>query len=153
MATEKRMYDIVLFGASGYTGKYTTEQIARLAPTNLRWAVAGRSTAKLEAVVNEINSQDRIAPGIESCSLDAEELSGLAKKTSILINAVGPYLLYGEPVVRACVENGTHYIDVSVSFAEPPLGRHRRSIPNSPCPIAFGQSADWPKDVRTLDQS
>ena len=116
MSTKGREYDIVLFGASGYTGKYTAEQLARLAPTNLRWAVAGRSTTKLEAVVNEIRSADRAAPSIEICSLEAEDLDALAKKTIILINAVGPYILYGEPVICACAENGTHYIDVRGSF-------------------------------------
>ena len=111
MASSKREYDVVLLGATGYTGKYTAEQFARIAPTNLRWAVAGRSASKSEAIVNGLKSPDRVAPAIETCSLDPSDLDALAKKTTVVVNAVGPYVLYGEPVLRACVENGTHYLD------------------------------------------
>lgn len=63
-----RQYDIVLFGATGYTGKLTAEYIAKSLPTNIKWAIAGRSSNKLEAVAancREINS-DRIQPGMPS---------------------------------------------------------------------------------------
>ena len=48
---------------------------------------------------------------MEVCTLDAAELDALSKKTMVLINAVGPYFKYSEPVVKACAENGTHYVD------------------------------------------
>ena len=113
MAANRRQYDLVLWGASGYTGKYTAEQLVRLAPTNLRWAVAGRSAAKLEAVVEDVKSinPDRTPPSIETCSLESEDFTTLVKKTTVIINAVGPYILYGEPVMKACIENNTHYLD------------------------------------------
>ena len=113
MAGQSRQYDIVLLGASGYTGKYTAERLVQQAPTNLRWAVAGRSAAKLEAVIEGIKSinPDRTPPDIEVCGLDSKELSALASKATVIINAVGPYAVYGEPVVRACVQQGTHYLD------------------------------------------
>ncbi|KAH8889296.1 hypothetical protein GQ53DRAFT_223077 [Thozetella sp. PMI_491] len=108
-----RQYDLVVFGATGYTGKYTAEYIASELPTNLRWAVAGRSQSKLEEVVEKCKAlqSDRRQPGVEICSLDPGELAALAKKTYILISTVGPYGSYGEHAFKACAESGTHYFD------------------------------------------
>jgi hypothetical protein len=63
--TESRQYDLVLFGATGYTGKLTAEHIATSLPTDLKWALAGRSAAKLEAVAADCKSfnADRVQPG------------------------------------------------------------------------------------------
>jgi len=63
--TASRQYDVVLFGATGYTGKLTAEHIATNLPTNLRWAIAGRSAAKLEVVAAECNALNlnRTQPG------------------------------------------------------------------------------------------
>lgn len=65
-----RQYDIVVFGATGYTGKLTAEHIAANLPTDLKWAIAGRSTAKLEAVAAELKAlnPDRVQPGTNSLS-------------------------------------------------------------------------------------
>jgi len=113
MASTDREYELVLLGATGYTGKYCAEHIATHLPTNLRWAVAGRNLSKLSAVVNEIKSlnPDRRAPGIEVGTLSPEDVDALTKKTKVLISTVGPFHLYGTPVVKACARNGTHYID------------------------------------------
>ncbi|KPM43505.1 hypothetical protein AK830_g3076 [Neonectria ditissima] len=110
-----RQYDIVVFGATGYTGKLTAEYITKNLPTDLKWAVAGRSEAKLQAVVDDCKrlNPDRIAPAIEVASLNAEELSALAKKTCVLVTTVGPYAVYGEHAFKACAEHGTHYVDVT----------------------------------------
>jgi len=82
---------------------------------HLRWALAGRSASKLEAVAAECKTfnPDRIQPGIEICQLNDEDLSALAKKTKVLITTVGPYGLYGEHAFKACAENGTHYLDAT----------------------------------------
>lgn len=63
--TDSREYDIVLFGASGYTGVYTAEHIVEHLPTNLKWAVAGRSHQKLSNLINDLKklNPDRAAPG------------------------------------------------------------------------------------------
>lgn len=110
-----RQYDVVIFGATGYTGKLCAEHIALKLPTDLKWALAGRSANKLEVVAAECKAlnPDRIQPAIEVCNLDDSELSALAKKTKVLIATVGPYALYGEPAFKACAENGTHYLDVT----------------------------------------
>ncbi|KAB8289828.1 hypothetical protein EYC80_010460 [Monilinia laxa] len=97
MSSNDREYELVIFGATGYTGKFTAEHVATHLPTDLRWALAGRSSSKLEAVAAECKSlnPDRLQPAIEICNLDDAELSALAKKT------------------KACAENGTHYFDVT----------------------------------------
>lgn len=110
-----RQYDLVVFGATGYTGKFTAESIATHLPSDLKWAVAGRSQEKLKQVVakcEELNP-DRRQPETEVCSLDPTELDRLAKKTFVLISTVGPYGKYGEHAFKACAENGTHYVDVT----------------------------------------
>ncbi|KAK0099496.1 hypothetical protein ONS95_000227 [Cadophora gregata] len=110
-----RQYDLVVFGATGYTGKLTAEHITTHLPTDLKWAIAGRSATKLEAVAAECKTlnPNRSQPAIEICKLEDANLSALAKKTKVLIATVGPYGLYGEHAFKACAENGTHYLDVT----------------------------------------
>ena len=116
MATsQSREYDIILYGATGYTGKYTAEYIVESQPTTLRWAVAGRSASKLETLINELKplNPDRAAPSIETSSLELQDLKSLAKKARVVINTVGPYSFYGKNVVQACAEEGTGYVDTT----------------------------------------
>lgn len=110
-----REYNLVLLGATGYTGRLCAEYITKQLPTNLKWAVAGRSSSKLQAIVNGLKktSSDRLQPEVIHLNLKTEELDELAKKTQVLLNCVGPYYLYSTPVVGACAENGTHYLDVT----------------------------------------
>ncbi|KAF4996540.1 hypothetical protein FDECE_12392 [Fusarium decemcellulare] len=110
-----RQYDLVVYGATGYTGKWTAEYITTHLATDLKWAVAGRSESKLQAVVDDCKERnpDRLLPAIEIASLNDEDLSALAKKTCVLVTAVGPYCLYGEHAFKACAEAGTHYVDVT----------------------------------------
>ena len=121
MASSSRSYEVVVFGATGFTGKYTCEHIVSNLPTDLKWAVAGRSAEKLQQLVKELQSAypDRLAPEVETASLDKSSLKKLAAKTKVLISTVGPYHLYGEAAVAACAESGTHYLDVT---GESPLG-------------------------------
>lgn len=115
MTSSSRQYEVIVFGATGFTGKYTSEHIVSHLPTDLKWAVAGRSAEKLQQLVEELQSAnpDRLAPEIEISGLDKASLKELAVKTKVLISTVGPYHLYGEPVVAACAESGTHYLDVT----------------------------------------
>lgn len=120
MSTPRREYELVLLGATGYTGKYCAEHVVTHLPTDLRWAVAGRSASKLSSLLEEIKSlnPDRLHPGLEVASLTPKDLNALARKTQLLINTVGPYHRYSTPVVEACANNGTHYLDV---YASDPL--------------------------------
>lgn len=110
-----RVYDIVVFGATGYTGKYTAEHITTHLPTDIKWAIAGRSREKLQKVAGELKllNPDRQQPAIEISDLNDGDLAALAKKTFILITTVGPYGRHGEHAFKACAKNGTHYFDAT----------------------------------------
>jgi short subunit dehydrogenase-like uncharacterized protein len=111
-----RQYDIILLGATGYTGKLTAEYITANLPTNIKWAVAGRNQSKLSSLVNELKSLNttRSTPDVIAvANLTTPDLTPVVKKTKVLLNAVGPYYLYSTPVVEACAQQGTHYLDVS----------------------------------------
>ncbi|KAB8648471.1 hypothetical protein FH972_026128 [Carpinus fangiana] len=99
----------------GYTGVYTAEHITTHLPTNLKWAIAGRSAEKLQKIAQDLKAlnADRTPPAIETVQLNSNALTAIAKRTKVLINTVGPYSLHGEPVVAACAETGTHYLDVT----------------------------------------
>lgn len=111
-----RTYDVVLLGATGFTGSLVAQHLTRrLAGTTTRWAIAGRSREKLEAVVDGLPLADASdAPAIEIVDVtDAEGLQALAAKTTALATTVGPYAAHGEPVVAACVAAGTEYADIT----------------------------------------
>ncbi|KAF5550861.1 hypothetical protein FMEXI_3623 [Fusarium mexicanum] len=110
-----RQYDMVVLGATGYTGKLTAEYISMHLATDLKWAVAGRNNGKLKAVVEECQklNPDRLPPAIEVVNLNDADLSVLAKKTCIIVTTIGPYSLYGEHAYKVCAEAGTHYVDVT----------------------------------------
>ncbi|KAI0378504.1 Saccharopine dehydrogenase-domain-containing protein [Hypomontagnella monticulosa] len=112
---ETRKYDILLLGATGYTGALTAEYVVQQLPTDLKWAIAGRSRAKLEALAKKLKDLDpeRLQPEIEVVSLDnSAQLDAVIKSSKVCISVV-LYWQVGEVVVKSCVENGTDYIDVA----------------------------------------
>ncbi|XP_011382823.1 saccharopine dehydrogenase-like oxidoreductase, partial [Pteropus vampyrus] len=124
MATTQRPFHLVVFGASGFTGQFVTEEVAReqVDPegnSRLPWAVAGRSAEKLQRVLERaaLKLGRPTLPsevGIIICDINnPASLDEMAKKATVVLNCVGPYRLYGEPVVKACIENGTSCIDIS----------------------------------------
>jgi short subunit dehydrogenase-like uncharacterized protein len=112
----ERQYDLALFGATGFTGGLTAEYLAANAPEGLRWALVGRNRAKLEAVRSRLASASPDAPVpdlIEADAADRAALSGVADSARVVITTVGPYALYGEPLVAACAAAGTDYVDLT----------------------------------------
>ncbi|MGR8007183.1 saccharopine dehydrogenase family protein [Streptomyces hypolithicus] len=112
----RRPYDIVLFGATGFVGVLTAEYLAAHAPAGCRWAVAGRSRAKLERLrehLTAVNPECATLPLIEADADDAGSLRALAESTRVLATTVGPYIWYGEGLVAACAEAGTDYADLT----------------------------------------
>lgn len=108
---QERSFDVVVFGSTGFTGRLVAEYLAREYGSDLRWAMAGRSTEKLAAVRDEIGAPAD-TPLIVADSSDPASLKALAEQTAAVITTVGPYQLYGEPLVKACVEAGTDYVDL-----------------------------------------
>ena len=116
MASTARTYDLVVFGATGFTGSLTAEYLALQAPKKARWALAGRSRSKLEALRDHLaalNPACAELPLLVVESDDAAALAAVAASTKVIITTIGPYLKYGEPLVRACAEAGTHYCDLT----------------------------------------
>ena len=109
--SEKR-FDVVIFGATGFTGMLICAHMASLCSQGLvvRWAMAGRSHEKLAALRDQIGAGD--TPLLIADTGDAESLATLVASTRIVISAVGPYQLYGAPLVAACAQQGTDYIDL-----------------------------------------
>jgi saccharopine dehydrogenase (NAD+, L-glutamate forming) len=113
---DERTLDVVLLGATGFTGALTAEYLAEHAPAGLRWALAGRNRAKLEGVRDRLAQLDPALAElelIEADSGDRASLDALARRTKVVISTVGPYLQHGEPLVAACAEAGTDYVDLT----------------------------------------
>jgi short subunit dehydrogenase-like uncharacterized protein len=111
-----RDLDIVLFGATGFTGALTAEYLARHAPTGLRWALAGRNPDKLASVRDRLTEIDPGLTDLELLVADAADqaaLTAIAQRTRVVATTVGPYLAYGEPLVAACAAAGTGYVDIT----------------------------------------
>ncbi|XP_075730151.1 saccharopine dehydrogenase-like oxidoreductase isoform X2 [Rhipicephalus microplus] len=114
-----RELDIVLFGATGVTGTYVLQELHRSCE-GLRWGVAGRDADKLRRTLRTAASDldlkedalDRV-PIIVANVEDNASLLAMAQRTRLVLNTVGPYRFFGRPVVAACVNSGTHHIDVS----------------------------------------
>ncbi|KAJ4354131.1 uncharacterized protein N0V89_005864 [Didymosphaeria variabile] len=111
--TKPREYDLVLYGATGYTGGLTAQYITKHLPSDLHWAIAGRSPSKLNALSSTLTPlrPDRPPPSTETIEHTKDALVALARKTRVLITTVGPFHLHGSLVMEVCATAGTHYVD------------------------------------------
>jgi len=108
----ERDLSVVVFGASGVTGRRVAAYLAeRAAELGASWAVAGRDPAKLERVLAEVGvtAPETIAADVA----DPTSLAAMAARTRVVLDLVGPYALHGEPVIEACVSQGAHYVDLT----------------------------------------
>lgn len=105
-----RDLDIVLWGATGYTGRLVADRLAA-EPAGLRWAIAGRDRAKLEQVRSELGRAD--LPILVGDASDAASLDAIAQRTKVVCSTVGPYAKYGSELVGACARAGTSYCDLT----------------------------------------
>jgi short subunit dehydrogenase-like uncharacterized protein len=106
-------FDIVVYGASGFTGRLVAEYLASRGgePRDLTWAMAGRSLDKLATVRDEIGAP-KDTPLIAADASNPASLAAMLKRTKAVLTTVGPYQLYGTDLVAACVESGTDYLDL-----------------------------------------
>ncbi|HVK75138.1 MAG TPA: saccharopine dehydrogenase NADP-binding domain-containing protein [Kofleriaceae bacterium] len=115
--TPARRFDIVLFGATGFTGRLVAEYLTRRAAgTSLRWALSGRSTAKLEQVRSELAAIDAAARDLAILEADCHDqaaIDRIARDTRVVCTTVGPYAQHGVTLVDACARAGTHYCDLA----------------------------------------
>lgn len=112
--------NVIVFGASGFTGKYTVKhlmKIAKIKGSAFTWGVAGRNRDKLSKILTEmaVNEEVEVSkiPIIIADLNDSNSLEEMAKQAKVILNCCGPYRFYGEQVVKACIANKTHHVDVS----------------------------------------
>lgn len=105
----EREYDIIVWGASGFTGRLVVDYMAQQQGTsNLKWAVAGRNPEKIRSVLG-----NRDIPIVQADSNDSESIAQLVQQTRVVLTTVGPYARYGSSLVEACAAHGTHYCDLT----------------------------------------
>lgn len=114
--TPDRRFDLVLFGATGFTGGLTADYLAAALPAEARWAIAGRNRAKLESVRARLARLAPAGPAPDVLLADASDpaaLGAVADSARVVVTTVGPYLEHGEPLVAACAAAGTDYLDLT----------------------------------------
>ena len=111
--SDKALYDLVIYGASGFTGRLVAEYVHQTygKDRSLSWAMAGRNLDKLAQVRGELGIAESV-PLIVADGDDMDSLLALARQTRLVLTTVGPYQLYGEKLVAACAEVGTDYVDL-----------------------------------------
>lgn len=130
---QSREYDIIVWGASGFTGRLVSEYLFNKygSNNNLKWAIAGRNSLKLDSIRKEI--LDDTVSIIVADSNDLESLNDMVKKTKVICTTVGPYAKYGSNLVSACVENRTHYCDLAgeVQWIRKMIDKHHEEANNN----------------------
>lgn len=106
-------FDVVVYGATGFTGKLVAEHMMRVygAEGEVRWAIAGRDEEKLKTVRNDIGASYKL-PIIVAGANDSNALDAMAHRARVIITTVGPYQRYGEGLLAACAKAGTDYVDL-----------------------------------------
>ena len=105
----EREYDIIIWGASGFTGRLVVDYMAEhQTNSNLKWAVAGRNPQKLQQIL-----AGRDIPVLTADSGDEESITALVQQARVILTTVGPYARYGSSLVAACAKHGTHYCDLT----------------------------------------
>lgn len=141
MSSSDRTYDVIVFGATGYTGRLVAEYLAtkgkdtaagEAAPRPIRWAIAGRNAGRLAEVKAAMEAIDPACAAVgvvEATSEDAASLERMASQARVVITTVGPYATRGEPLVEACIRAGTDYADLTgePEFVDRLLERHHEA--------------------------
>lgn len=117
--TDTREYAVVLYGATSFVGQITAHYLSEFLSENndakATWAIAGRDEDKLKKLQSEISGSDSTQKVdiIIANSNDDASLDKMTKQTQVIISTVGPYLKYGEPLIKSCSANGTDYVDLT----------------------------------------
>ena len=107
-----REYDIIIWGASGFTGRLVAEYLYKnYNAKDLNWAIAGRDELKLSSIREKF--LDNTIPIVLGDSFNENSLNDIVKKTKVVCSTVRPYAKYGSLLVKSCVKNKTHYCDLA----------------------------------------
>jgi short subunit dehydrogenase-like uncharacterized protein len=140
--SDPREFDIIVYGATGYTGRLVAEYLVTR-PEAPKWAMAGRSLAKLEEVRDLIGAPAD-TPLVVADASDAASLDAMTKRTKVVLTTVGPYQLYGNELVAACIANGTDYTDLSGEpvWMRQKIDEHKDAAEQSGARICFSAGFD-----------
>lgn len=144
MNQQQKQYDIVIFGATGFTGQLLAEYCQQqYANSGLKWAIAGRNQNKLAAIKQQYNIDDSVDSLIAD-SNDIASLRHIAQQTAVIISTVGPYQLYGEKLLQACVESGIGYVDLcgEPTWMHNMINKYQSLAENSGAKIIFSCGFD-----------
>ena len=141
-----REFDIIVYGATGYTGRLVAEHFVREYGNTAKgpkWAMAGRSMDKLEAVRDEIGAP-KSTPLVVADAEDPASLEAMCSRTKVVLTTVGPYQLYGDKLVAACVKTGTDYADLcgEPAWMREQIDLHHDAAKKSGARITFSSGFD-----------
>src|SRR5579871_1995040 len=140
----QREFEVICYGASGYTGRLVAEHLAKTYPGGAaRWAMAGRSAEKLAGVRDEIGAPAD-TPIVVADAADPASLEAMARRADVVLTTVGPYQLYGSPLVAACASTGTDYADLTgeSNWIAAMIGAHEAAAKASGARIVFSCGFD-----------
>ena len=139
--SDAREFDIIVYGATGYTGRLVAGYLKT--KTGLKWAMAGRSADKL-AEVRDFIGAAADTPLIVADASDPASLDAMVKRTKVVLTTVGPYQLYGNELVEACVANGTDYTDLcgEPAWMRQKIDQHNEAAKASGARIVFSAGFD-----------
>jgi short subunit dehydrogenase-like uncharacterized protein len=128
-------HDVVVFGATSFVGRILSRYLLERFGTRgeLKWAAAGRSKARLEELRRELGTGAAKLPILVADASDEGSLHALATQARVIVSTVGPYALYGEPLVKVCAETGTDYCDLTgeVQWIRRMIQRHEAAARKS----------------------
>ena len=154
-----RPYDIIVFGATGFTGKLVVEYLIEHYGVNnelFTWAIAGRNEDKIKKVIETLavkNDQIKKINFFIADSFDEKSLDNLSKSAKLVISTVGPYIKYGKNLVSHCAHNGTHYCDLTgeVPFIRESIDAYDKVAKKNECRIIHSCGFDSiPSDLGVL---
>ena len=159
MSTNERELDVIVWGATGFTGRLTAEYLLERYGVGgkLRWAIGGRSADKLEATRRSLEAATGVStetlPIVVANADDVASIRSLAERTSVVSSTVGPYALYGSHLVEACAQLGTHYCDLTgeAHWMRRMIDAHEATARKSGARIVFTCGFDCiPSDLGTF---
>ena len=141
----EREFDLVVFGASGYTGKLVAEYIQNEygGDQSLKWALAGRNKDKLAGIKEDLNLESDLTI-LKVDSNDQESLDAMTSAAKCILTTVGPYQLYGSNLVESCAKNGTDYVDLTgePGWMYEMINEHKETAKKSGSRIVFSCGFD-----------
>ena len=131
--TQGRELDVLVWGATGFTGRLVAEYLHQQYGSTLRWGMGGRSEAKLERVRSSLGGGAESIPIVTGDSHDPKAMGEIADRATVICSTVGPFALHGSPLVAACAQQGTHYCDITgeAQWVKQMIDAHQSEAVNS----------------------